>query len=390
MLMLKKFAYGVSTSFLKLTLFLAALLFAAWAVFGNSQNIKTALSTSGLYSDVVSSALDSAQQNNQPAQQNSNEVPINQPEIKQVIQKAFPAEFLQTNSEVVLDGIYGWLSGKTPQPEFSVDITAAKQQLISGVGDYAQNRYASLPLCTLQQTKALKGNGIDPLNIECRSPLVSGAQVKQQVESELAANKDFLNKTVYTGADLPKVNNQQPITEKASAAPQAYSALKFMPLLFGLLSILFAVGVVLLSKSKSKGLGSVGRTLVITGGVLFIATFATNWLFNKANYQILAKPSQSSQIQTDGLLAVKYLVNQYNKNLQVFYITYIVLGALLLGALWYRARGQKAVKKPEAAEESATTPPADTGAGVSAPAETQQSAPQQQTPSENTEPKETK
>ena len=113
---LRKMAVSAAASLLVLTLFSFGFAWSLHQVFGTSKNIKHALSGSGLYQSAVPAIL-SQQQNSQSG---GNTVPLNQPQVKQIIENAFPPQFLQSQTEQAIDQIYAWANGKTPTLQFTV------------------------------------------------------------------------------------------------------------------------------------------------------------------------------------------------------------------------------------------------------------------------------
>jgi hypothetical protein len=264
-----------------------------------------------------------------------------------------PSEFIQSNSESFIDSLYAWLSGKTEQPQFTVDLTEAKQKLIDGVAAAAQNRYEGLPICTLEQVRSL-GTDIDPFNAPCQPPGLASSAVQEKVRTELASNQEFLKDTVLTAEDLPKDEQGRTVTDNLAAAPDAYNLAKSLPWLLALVSLLLAAAVVFLSDTKLRGLRSIGITLLGTGIFLFIGSFLITYAFNQAN-----KPGKLVQEGNDFnaniIAGLQSMSDSFNSALMRFYIAYILIGAGILLALWFRNRGQKHEAAPVVDDKAAVT-----------------------------------
>lgn len=326
--MLKRFGRFLASNLLKLSLFSLALAGAGWMTLGTPVAIKDAADESNLYQAAVDNILEKAKQN---AQNQNTQVPIDRPEIEQVAREAFPAELLSRNSTSIIDGFYGWLQGKTDEPKFSVDLTAAKQNFASGVADYAVRRYESLPPCTLAQLRGLNTE-VDPFSVECRPPGLASASVRQEVLDKILSSPEFLADTNFTIDDLPADEQGRTVTENLSGAPDAYNTLRTLPWLLAIASAVLAAGVFFLGDTKLKGLRSLGITFLGTGLFLGIGAFLTTWAFEQVNSQP-KEPFQESLLQ-----ASTSLMNTYNGNLLKFYAGYIAVGAVILLSLWYQNR----------------------------------------------------
>lgn len=328
--MLKRLGRFLSSSFLKLSLFLLALTGAGWMTFGTPNAIKQATDDSNIYQATVDTILESAKQS---AKDQSTQLPIDQPEIEQAARDAFPADLLSKNSTVIVDSVYGWLQGKTDQPTFSVDLTEAKQNFANGVADYAVRRYESLPPCTVAQLRTLNTE-VDPFKVECRPPGLVSASVRQEVLDKILASPEFLADTSFTAADLPKDEQGRTVTENLSRAPDAYSLMRSLPWLLTALVIVLGLGVLYLSDTKRQGLRSIGITLLGTGLFLGIGALLITWSFDQMNHQ----PKESFN---DSLVrAATSLMTTFNENLLKFYVSYIVMGIIILANLWYQNRNQ--------------------------------------------------
>lgn len=344
--MLKRFGLIFSSGLLKLALLSLALMGAGWLVFSTPDNIKKAAEESGLYDSAVTDILENAKQE---ARGSDTQLPLDDPELEQAAKDAFPSELLSRNSESIIDGIYGWLQGKTDEPEFSVDLNDAKQTFASGIGDYAQRRYESLPACTLQQLRGLSPN-IEPFEVTCQAPGLSGAMVREKVLAEIQNNQGYLDDTNFTADDLPKDKQGRTATQNLAAAPAVYSLLRVLPWILGLESILLALVVLFWSDTKRRGLRTIGLTILGAGLFLLIGSWLLNWIFQRMN-----NPSGEA-LETSLISMIRSLVSAYNSALTKFSAAYIVGGLGILGTLWYLGRTRKSVHPTMANSPSSQMP----------------------------------
>ncbi len=336
--MLKRLGLIFTSGLFKLCLVALAISGAGWITFGTPDTIKRAAGENKIYD---SAETDIVQSVKQETQGDGGRLPLDNPELEQAAKDAFPNKFLSQSGESIIDGFYGWLQGKTEQPEFSVDVSGAKQTFANGIGDYAQRRYDSLPACTLAELQNLTPE-VQPLEVSCRIPGLVGSEVRDQVIAEIQNNKDFAGDTAFTPEDLPKDEQGKTITQNLAFAPKLYSLLKTLPWILGVLSLLLATAVLFLSQSKRRGLKSIAVTLFGTGLFLLIGPLLLNWIFGQMN-----NPAGTA-LQIGIFNMIRSLVNSYTSELIKFSATYTVIGLALLLSLWYQARTRKSVHPTEA------------------------------------------
>lgn len=318
--MLKRVTIVFFSSLLKITLFSLALAGAGWIVFGTPDNIKDAAESSGIYSSSVDNILKTAKDE---ALKGNAQLPLDNPEIEAAAKQAFPPELLSSNSESIINGFYAWLQGESETPQFAVDLTDAKQKFANNVAGYAQRRYESLPPCTMAQLQTINPDAVDAFSVNCRPPGLAGSSVREKVRADILASEDFIQTTEFTAENLPKDEQGRTVTENLSAAPDAYDIFKVMPWVLAGLSAAFAAIILLLHDDRRKGMKSIGITLVGTGIFIMLGALIINFVFGQMN-----QPSDAFQASVASLF--KSLASDYVVALRWFYITYILIGAIIL------------------------------------------------------------
>lgn len=329
--MFKKFALLTSSGLLKVSLLGLALAGAGWMVLGTPDKLKQAADESNIYGGIVDGILESATQEAQNS--TDQQLPVNDPKIQQIAKDSFSPETLSTQSEPIIDGIYAWLQGDTNTPQFSVDLTDAKQQFANGIADYAVERYEALPACTLTQMRSMDMNTIDPFTATCRPPQVPSSLVRERVLSEVTSNDAFLQQTNFTAEDLPTDEQGRTAIDNLNAAPGIYQLFRLLPWVLGIASVVLAVLVYVLHDIKKRALRSLGITFLGTGIFLALGALLLTWSFNQLN-----PPNDALAFQTSLLTFVKSLVYEYNTALMRFYLVYLGVGTVLLLTLWYQNR----------------------------------------------------
>jgi hypothetical protein len=271
---------GILTSaLLKFSLFNLALVIALLYTLGNADALKQSLSQSGIYDQVVDSFI-SAAKNNSP--QPSTQLPLDNPEITKIAKDSFTPEVFKTTGESIIDGLYGWLEGQTPRPQFEVDLTAQRDRFTHEIAEYAENRLETLPSCSLQENIQLsQQDSINPFTVSCRPPL-SIATEKQRLIAQLQSQEGLLGNPVITPDDFTGNSAKEPDFAN-SPAPEIFRWLKRAPVILVGISLLAAAATVLLAGEKRQGWRSVGMTLLGTGLFLLIGTLIFTYLFNTAN-----------------------------------------------------------------------------------------------------------
>lgn len=322
---MKKFLRGLASLFLKLSLFNLVFATALFMVFGTPDLIKRTLADSNLYESVVNNVIESSQ-----AASQEEGFPINQPEVKSAIHKAFPPETIQSYSESFIDGTYNWLDGKVESPDFRIDLTPAKQKLAEGVADYAQTRYMSLPVCTIAQLRQL-GTDVDPFNVPCQVPGVTAASARQDVINTIANSDQFLEQPVITAESLPKDAQGKNVFDNMAALPGFAKILRLAPWIFGITSLLLAAGLFALHDNKRSGLRQISVITIGTGLFVLISTLLIAYVFAQANKPggVLNR-SVPGSFQDSMLYITRTLSGELNRYVIIFSLAYIVLGGAVL------------------------------------------------------------
>lgn len=340
---------GFLITLLPLLLLATALDYGITSTAGNPAKVKKIAADSGIYQNIIPAALDQAQQNSKGGEA----VSLADPAVKSAAEKAFSPQFLRQTSDNIIDGVYRWLDGKAPQPDFRIDMSGQKAQLATLVAAHAQQVAASLPRCSFTQSEALArlGPNFDVFNAKCLPIGVTPVNAAAEVKKDVLGNKDFLKDPVITADSFKTSNGCQP-TERSCASnqnptslfqsdaakkmPGVYQWLKRSPFILAFLSLLVMLGVVFIGTSRRRGLRQVGVVLLVSG--LLLIAFA--WGLNKViNNSALPKVNinDNAVFTKDVKSLVTDLTQDVDKNFWIFGGVYSVLGvAAILTALMYR------------------------------------------------------
>jgi hypothetical protein len=254
---LRKAALVVATALLPLFLFGFGLMFSLLQVYGSPDHIKAALVKSGVYNTFISDVLSEVK----VADGGEETIPVDQPEVKNIIQNAASAEFLQQQTADFLDGMYSWVKGDSNELSLEINIIDAKAKLIDGIAAYANERLTALPPCT----GPVPVDSFDPLNAECIPPGTDQAAAVERLKQEIA-NADFLKDPVITADDI-KADNGKTLEEQLKAVPGVYNQIVSGVWATGLMALFMAAAIVALRAPWRAGLKRVGIVFIVVGAV---------------------------------------------------------------------------------------------------------------------------
>jgi hypothetical protein len=287
---LRKSALVLAASIFFFMLFGFGLLWGIERTFGTSDAMKSALKESRIYSSLVNDALEQAQKNEKEKGIQHDEIPLDRPEVRKIVSDAFPPSFMQTQTENLLDGVYNWLQGKTPNLAFEMNLTDAKTRLADGVAAYVTERASNLPTCGPNDIP--QGTDVDPFNAPCLPPGADVNAIAAQARQELVAG-EFMKDTQINAQDL-KMNNGKTFAEEYKNAPAVYRGIVTGVYTMGVLALLLGVAVVFLSIDRRHGLRKVAILSVVVGSVLLFMS----WLWGIALVRMseeFAKSHEGSQ-----------------------------------------------------------------------------------------------
>ena len=259
----RKFVLVLAVPLLIILLFATAGSTASLTVITDSAKVKAALTKSKIYQSVVPAVLDEAGR----ISAGGEEVPLGETVVRQAAEKTFTPQFVQQNAEAVIDSIYAWLNGDTPVPDFEIDLAATKATFAANVADAVEAQLASLPACTSGGIP----DDFDPFTATCLPAGMDPTSLSAAIEENITSGTGFLDDEVITADSLKQGGDAKSVfASELKQFPDVYQRLKLAPIVLGVLTLLLALAVILLSASKRKGLQRVGIVLVVVG-IIFLA-----------------------------------------------------------------------------------------------------------------------
>jgi uncharacterized membrane protein YozB (DUF420 family) len=288
MTLLKKFLVAVCLFLFSISLSFAIFSLALSRTIGSPEVVKDAVQESGFYENVVDEAL--RQSADMEVTPGAAGVPLDNPNVRQAAQEAFSTDFLAEQGDDVIDSFYVWLRGDTPQPEFTIDVEAAKLAFAHNVGDYLEQRLLGLPACT--SVEQLQGQ-TDPFTIECLPPGFNVSAEKDRFVQQIIESEEFLPSGTITQDDFVQGEGA---FEGASHIPAAYRLMLWSPWIFAAVSVLLIVVIVLLADQKWRAIRRIGAIMISTGILLGISTALFAHLFRQQNFGINDAPLQTALV----------------------------------------------------------------------------------------------
>ncbi len=353
---LRKTSLVLLVSLLSLFLFTFAIDTGIIKTAGSSAPIKKILSDSGIYSSVVSGLLDQAKTS---GGDQGGGISLTDPSVKQSAENIFTPQFLQQNTEKILDSVFVWLNGKTVMPDFQIDLSGIKSQFAVEIGKLAEQQAASLPACTTTPS-----GSFDAFTATCLPRNLTAAQAGTLAQNDINSGQGFLKDPIITASSV-KVSgsNQSIFVDQLTNMPKVYQKVKATPVILGILSLLTALGVVFLSASRTKGLRRVGITLLAIGILLLILAWGLNWGVNQKALPELDMDNKVLQEKVRTL--VSDITSTVDKTYWIFGGVYAGLGVLAIaGSMFISRRGGHQEKEattvhrePPANDSPVTTQP---------------------------------
>lgn len=260
MTILRKSALGLVVTLFFTTALLFGLGWGLLQVVGQPQPIKDALARSGIYQSIIDEQL-------QQVNQRSAELPLDRPEVQDLIKTAAPPELLQTKAENAVDSIYAWIHGDAPDLKFELEVSDIRANLADGVEQYVATRAASLPICPPGTGAEIAS---DPYNAACRPEVVTASQVAAQAKAEFLASDALRDSTI--NASTIQTESGKTLAQEIENAPSIYERIAQAVFGSGVLALLLVGGVVLLSATWRVGVKRVAIIAIVLGSLTIIAS----------------------------------------------------------------------------------------------------------------------
>lgn len=217
----------------------------------------------------------------------TNNVSLSDPIVSAAASSAITSDFVQKSSEQIIDSVFVWLNGETPTPAFSIDLLPIKQTFADKIVIGVKERYSKLPACKPGSLP----KSTDPLTIECRPAYgVDIEQATEQLRTEILNNKDFLPDNTISSSSLTGQQGENTIFS-SNIGPTVYQTLQLSPFVLGALLFVYAIGIILLSKTKRSGFSRVGALLILSGVLAMVSVWLASLGYGQYQEKLITSTS---------------------------------------------------------------------------------------------------
>jgi hypothetical protein len=233
-------------------------------VFINRDNVKTILSNSGVYDNVVDLVIEQSGTIDTADESEIVTLIKEDPEFKLNLQTIFSAEEIQPKIETVIDAIYDWLEGKSSYPEFEVYLIDDEETFKDLFSSVMMIRMEGLPTCS----DNVQPIPTDMMDIEC-IPAGTNLNNLEMYFEEAMDSGDMDTTEILESFKLS--SDQLNISYDTSILVQGiFKIVKIFPILLALVIFLLTVIILLLIPS-AKGAFITTSVIYILTGLLFLA-----------------------------------------------------------------------------------------------------------------------
>lgn len=327
-------------------LFFVSLLGGVWALdinynFSQPDKLKGWLHDSKVYDNVIKASLTDAQ-NEQDQTGGDSSVSLKDPTIQSVAQQAFTPQLLENSVNTFLDANYAWLQGKTDKPAFNIDLSGAKADFATRVGQTVEQRLAGLPVCTPAEQAQLQ-IPIDTFTVNCRPGNLDPKTEGNRIRDEINNNPDFLGKPNLTAENVNQQDATQPAKEpyyqKLENLPMLYRIGQKLPFILAFVALLLAISIIFLSLTRRKGWRRVGIILAVAGLILIATKFVADGLADALTRKSLdtGVAAQLKQPRDDLVHTIEQQLVKFDL---IFGLAFLVLAIIIFVVLKRTANGR--------------------------------------------------
>lgn len=340
----KKFFKGALVYILDAMLIMVLVLLAYFTVFttvtANPAQVKKIIDESGVYSKITPVLYDKyvREARSGAGEIRTEGLPLDNETVKNAATSVFSGDFIKQNLEAAIDGTYLWLNGDLAAPSFSINLAEAKNRFAGHIAEHAGARAETLPLCTPQQLREVRGT--DLLSLPCRPAGTNIAALKAEFIDSINKDDGFLKDTVISPQTLKDKNGQE-IFADYKKIPETFQALKNLPYILGILAALISMSIVLLNDSRREGLKKLIKFFVIGGALVILIPLGISSLVDS----LLSDPATDAVVKE----LISPLANRFIDTADKVYYTVGVIYLLIAGAIFlaYKRMRTPAATKPE-------------------------------------------
>lgn len=322
---LRRFGLSLAAIFFSLSISALIAFVSFNAIFGTPQPLEQALSSSGIYSNLVQNVIDQ-----QTAATGSRAI-TSDPIVQQALTQALPPTFIQSTAENLLNSTYSWAQGNATTPNLSIDLTKVKTDFANNIAAYTKQKLDALPPCS-QVTMTSLPTTDDILSLSCLPAGVSTTSVAEVARQNALTSGLLPSSNTLNINDAIKNNagGGRTLTDQLSFVPTAHQYYLYSLYATPILIILFALAIIFWSATKRSGIKRVAWLLITTGITSVLTAVVGVWLLDQVVTKFGASASVPATLQDKLLLILQTLVTDLHIWWIWFGVGYIVFGIILL------------------------------------------------------------
>lgn len=256
---LRKFVCGLATWAFGLFILIIAGN-TVWATtIGRPTIVKGWLNDSGFYNQAQSTLLADA------LKSEGGKLPVDDPQIQKALKESLPPEYLKSLTENFVDGLYRWLQGTVPQPDFVLDLTPFRDKFIGLVGEYAKTKLKALPACNRNN---LPPPEADIFSLECLPPRTNVDAKVAEWQDQIKSSGQLGNPVITAQNMHQEQGEQSPFTDQST--PKMFQTLRWASFLFAGLAVLAGFAIVKLNDDPRKAWRNIARSFLIVGLLMLV------------------------------------------------------------------------------------------------------------------------
>lgn len=318
------------------------------------ENIKSSLREVNLYENIYDIALDISSENE--SWDYINKIGEDKEELVSTFKRIITPEWLQENVEKVIDSTYIWLDGGGQIPEFTIDLTEIKTNIVDESTDYLIDSINNLPDCSESEMKEIESGSWNPYDMNCKpSDFEASAyeeEMRIKIQEELDKNES-LEKDEFSSSEVIKLDED--LVEKIQ---KGYMIFKKFPIIIGAGILITVLLVFIFMPGLSNKLLALGITLVLSGALLLFGAYYTNSNFDSIFEKQMNRVDIQQGSGSIGLISelVQSLLDDIQSHIRQYSLAIVIVGFILfIGGIILKFTKKKYYIKDEGGDDSSST-----------------------------------
>ncbi len=269
-------------------------------------------------------------------------------ETRKIAEEIFTPEFVEQSTNTIIDAFYDWFEGKTPKPQFEIQMVKDEQSLERLVTVATEERIKNMPEC---DTTVVDNPDFDPIKEECVPPGFDDGDIDKYIEQEITDEQlKEIQKESTLSSDEFEID-----PELSADVQQAFKSLKYIPIAVMASILIISIILVLVVPGFKGGLIVTGLVQIITALLtifLNIYTTMTEFAFEQQ-----MQPDETTQYVYENLVLPANKIISGNSRTYSLIVLGLGLILLVLGIFVVKKKNARRRKRKRFAKEPDTPSP---------------------------------